>query len=315
MIASRDNMNGWINLDKDPGLTSTQALGKIKRLFGIKKRGPKVGHAGTLDPLATGCLPVAIGEATKTISFAQDKTKIYEFDVTWGASRTTDDLEGDVVHTSDDRPEESMILALLSGYTGDIDQLPPQFAAVKVNGKRAYDIARQGNHANIQSRQVTIHSFEILHHSPDTTRFQVVCGKGVYIRALARDLGQDLGCYGHISHLRRLKVGPFGEKSMITLDNLEKIVHSGDLQTALQPVETMLDDIPALNLTQDEAARLKQGQNLAFVSRPHVARLEEAGIEVGAGTAVKAYANFRGQAIALIDVEGAEVKPARILNI
>ena len=308
---TKNIINGWINLDKDKDLTSTQALGRLKRILNVKK----AGHAGTLDPLATGCLPVALGECTKVIQFAQNKAKIYEFEVTWGQSRTTDDLEGEVLEQSELRPELSDIENCLPRYCGKILQTPPQFAAVKINGKRAYEIARAGEKADIEPREVCVNSFKIINHDKNVTRFQVQCGKGVYIRSLARDLGNDLTCYGFISELRRLSVGPFDEKTMITLDNLEEIVHSDELQTALYPPETMLDDIPALDLTEQETARLKQGQKLGLYSKPQLDRLEKAGIRVDPENQVNAYARYNGRIMALIKVKGVEVKPARILNL
>ena len=310
--SKKNVIHGWINLDKDIGITSTKALNKLKAILNVKK----AGHAGTLDPLATGCLPIALGEATKTIQFAQDRLKTYEFDISWGESRTTDDLEGEIIKTSESRPGLTMVEDLLPEFTGNIQQTPPQFAAVKIDGKRAYEIARSGEKAKIKPRDAFIESLDILEHNQDKTTLRAVCGKGVYIRAIARDMGEKLGCYGYISSLRRLKVGPFDENTMITLDNLEKIMHSGDLQTALMPVESMLDDIPAVDLTREEAARVKQGQKIGLYARPQVERLERAGIVLGQqDTPIRAYATFKGAPIALIEIKGAEIKPERVLNL
>lgn len=310
--SQKNVIHGWINLDKDIGITSTKALNKLKAILNVKK----AGHAGTLDPLATGCLPIALGEATKTIQFAQNRLKTYEFEISWGESRSTDDLEGEIINTSEARPGQNLVEDLLAEFTGNILQTPPQFAAVKIDGKRAYEIARSGEKAEIKPRDAYIKSLDILEHKPDKTTMRAVCGKGVYIRAIARDMGEKLGCYGYISSLRRLKVGPFDENTMITLDNLEKIMHSGDLQTALMPVESMLDDIPAVDLTREEAARVKQGQKVGLYSKPQVERLEKAGIILGIkDTPTLAYATFKGVPIAVVAISGAEIKPERVLNL
>lgn len=304
-------LHGWINLDKPPEMTSTQALGRVKHILGVKK----AGHAGTLDPLATGCLPLALGEATKTIQYAQDHLKTYHFEVTWGTATTTDDLQGEIKNKSDKRPDKDHITDTLASYTGPIHQTPPQFSAIKIKGKRAYDMARKGEVAAIKPRQVFIKSLELLTWQKNKATFQAICGKGVYIRSLARDMGEDLGCYGHISSLRRTQVGPFDEKNMITLDNLEKIVHSGDLHSAVYPAETMLDDIPAIEFSAQEAARMKNGQRLGFYNNPDVKRLENAGIDVTSKSISKAYATLNGTIFALLEVERCKIKPERILNI
>jgi tRNA pseudouridine55 synthase len=300
-----DPVNGWINLDKPEGIGSTQAVGKVRWLLNAQK----AGHAGTLDPLASGVLPIALGEATKTIPFCQDELKTYSFTVKWGEQRSTDDREGEIIEQSDKRPAQKDIEALLPKYTGDIEQTPPQFSAIKVDGERAYDRAREGLKTEIKSRQVYIKSFELTEMREDETDFLVVCGKGTYIRALARDMGQELGCFGYIKVLCREAVGPFTRKDAISLAKFEEMEHSA----ALLPVETALDDIPALALTEQEASRLRNGQFLSFVSRPDVERLQKAGIDIkDTGIALAVY---KGKAIALIDVQGVEIKPHRILNV
>lgn len=298
-------VHGWINLDKPAGVTSTQAVGKVRKLLNAQK----AGHAGTLDPLATGILPIALGEATKTIPFCQDEMKTYRFTVKWGEQRNTDDSEGEVIETSGKRPARKDIEALLPKYTGEIEQTPPQFSAIKVDGERAYDRARDGLHTEIKSRTVYIETFEILEMREDEADFRVLCGKGTYIRSLARDIGQDLGCFGYIKTLRRESVGPFTEKNAISLAKFEEMDHSA----ALLPVETALDDIPALDLTTEEVSRLRNGQKLSFISRPDLERLQKAHIDIqDTGIALAVY---KGKAVALIDVQGVEVKPHRILNV
>ena len=207
-------INGWINLHKPLGITSTQAVGKVRRALNAQK----VGHGGTLDPLAEGILPIALGEATKTVNFAMDAMKTYIFEVTWGEQRSTDDDEGEVVQSSDKRPTLDEINSTLAKYIGDIQQTPPQFSAIKVDGERAYDIARDGDVADIKSREVYIEALGVIEHTDDKTTFECHCGKGTYIRSLARDMGQDLECFGYISALKRTKVGVFTLDDAISLD-------------------------------------------------------------------------------------------------
>jgi tRNA pseudouridine55 synthase len=303
-------VNGWINLDKPSGMTSTQAVGKVRRVYNAQK----VGHAGTLDPLATGILPIALGEATKTIPFVQDALKTYSFTVTWGAQRDTDDSEGKIIASSDMRPEEAAIRNALAKYTGDILQTPPQFSALKIDGQRAYDLARDGEVVDLKARQIYIESLVLLAARPDEADFRMTCGKGTYVRSLARDLAIDLGTYGHISALRREEVGPFTLKTAISLDNLLQIDNSAALNDALLPLETALDDIPALALREDETAKLKNGQILTFIARPDVERLQNAGLDLDEeGT--EALALFQGKPIALVEVSGVKIKPVRVLNL
>src|SRR5690606_10861406 len=210
-------VSGWLILDKPVDFGSTEAVSKIKWLFNAQK----CGHAGTLDPLASGMLPIALGDATKTVPYVMDGRKVYEFTVTWGEERLTDDLEGAVAQASDKRPSEAEILDLLPGYTGVINQVPPQFSAIKIAGERAYDLAREGEVVEIPSREVEIFRLTLLGcPDPDTAHFEVECGKGTYVRALARDFGRDLGCYGHVSNLRRTFVAPFAEDRMVPLADL-----------------------------------------------------------------------------------------------
>jgi tRNA pseudouridine55 synthase len=301
-----DPVHGWINLDKPAGIGSTQAVSKVRRLLNAQK----AGHAGTLDPLASGILPIALGEATKTIPFAQDRIKTYEFTVSWGEQRETDDLEGAVMATSDARPTPEQIRAALPGFTGEIEQIPPRYSAIKIDGERAYDLAREGAAFEIRPRIVYIENLEIIEISDHSATLECVCGKGTYIRSLARDLALTLGTVGYVSALRRTAVGPFGLGTAISLDKLEEL---GDKAAeALLPLETALDDIPALAMKEDETARLRNGQVLSFVSRPDFARLENAGIGSGDVTALAVY---RDSPVALVDIEGATLKPVRVFNI
>ena len=254
-------IHGWVAFDKPLGMTSTQAVGKIRWLFNAEK----AGHGGTLDPLASGVLPIALGEATKTVSHAMDGRKIYRFTASWGEERTTDDLEGEVTARSNKRPTQLEIESILYRFIGDIQQAPPAFSAIKVDGERAYDLARAGETVTLAERPVFIAELRlagVANH--DRAVFEVICGKGTYIRSLARDMGRVLGCFGHVSELRRIAVGPFTEAHMISLEKLEELGHNARggnaLKGALLPIETVLDGIPALAIDESQAQRLRQGQ-------------------------------------------------------
>lgn len=213
-------VSGWIVFDKPKGMGSTEAVSKIKWLFNAEK----AGHAGTLDPLASGMLPIALGEATKTVPYVMDGTKVYRFLVRWGAERSTDDMEGEVTVTSDKRPDAETINAILPRYTGIIEQTPPQFSAIKIDGARAYDLARDGEEVKMPTREVEILNLELVAMpDADHAEFEVECSKGTYVRALARDIGRELGCYGHIAELRRTEVAPFTEEDFVTLEELEAV--------------------------------------------------------------------------------------------
>lgn len=297
-------IHGWLVLDKPAGTTSTDAVSKTKRLF----EAAKAGHAGTLDPLATGILPIAFGEATKTVPFIVDGTKGYRFTVRWGAQTTTDDLEGEIVAEADARPSRADIEAILGDFIGDIDQIPPQFSAIKVDGARAYDLARQGDSFELDARTVHVDSLTIA-DMPDADRcvIDAVCGKGTYVRALARDIGRRLGCHGHISSIRRTRVGPFEEEATISLDKLRDISHSAAgceaLLRELKPVETALDDIPALAISRSDAARLKSGQ-------PVLLRGRDAPILKGS-----VYATTSGTLVAIGEISHGELRPTRVFNL
>jgi tRNA pseudouridine55 synthase len=249
-------VHGWVVLDKPYGLGSTSAVGKVRWLF----QAQKAGHAGTLDPLASGILPIALGEATKTVPFMMDAAKSYEFELSWGANTTTQDAEGEITETSDNRPAESEILAALSQFIGDIEQVPPKFSAIKIDGRRAYDLARAGEEVEIKSRPVRVEDVRLLAASNDSARFMVDCGKGTYIRSLARDLAAALGTCGHVTALRRTRVGPFTLQQSITLAELEQTCDRGAVSEALYPLSTALDDIPVLAVADQDANDLRHGR-------------------------------------------------------
>jgi len=299
------DVHGWLVLDKPVGMTSTHAVSVIKRLF----RAKRAGHAGTLDPLASGCLPIALGEATKTVPFVMEGQKTYLFTVRWGEERDTDDAEGRVVATSDQRPTPEAIRDVLPGFIGTVAQVPPQFSAIKIAGERAYDIARDGEEVALEARPVEIASLEVLETpDPDHTVFAAQCGKGTYVRALARDIGRLLGCRGHVSALRRTAVGPFTQTDMMTLEKLEPLCHraaagEASLADALMPVATALDDIPALAVSRADAARLQRGQAVLMRGRD---------APVFSGTL---YVTASGQLIALAEADGGEIVPKRVFNL
>ncbi|MGI8841897.1 MAG: tRNA pseudouridine(55) synthase TruB, partial [Caulobacteraceae bacterium] len=257
-------VSGWVCLDKPPGLGSTQAVGRVRRAFNAQK----AGHAGTLDPLATGILPIALGEATKTVPFLMDAGKTYRFTVRWGVETATFDGEGEVIATSAARPPPDAVRAALPPFIGEIEQIPPDYSAVKVDGARAYDLAREGVAMRLEPRRVTIHDARLVAAADaDHVTLEIDCGKGTYVRALVRDLAASLGAHAHVSELRRTRVGGFGEAAAITLENLEALCHKGAPLEALLPVETALDDIPELAVTAEDAFRLTQGRSIVLLPR------------------------------------------------
>jgi tRNA pseudouridine55 synthase len=263
MKRQRNALHGWIVLDKPLGISSTQALGKVRWLLNADK----CGHGGTLDPLASGVLPLAFGEATKTVNWAMDGRKTYRFCVKWGFETSTDDLEGEAGPATGRVASQKSIEAALPLFIGAVQQKPPSYSAIKVSGERAYDLARAGEVVDLDARTVHIESLHIEKHDPDgQTTFIVQCGKGTYVRSIARDLGRVLGCLGHVTLLRRLAVGPFSESDAISLEKLEELRHmqpsENSLSGILRPIETVLDGIPALAVMDPEAARLKQGQRV-----------------------------------------------------
>jgi len=296
-------VHGWFIFDKPQGMTSTQAVARVKRLY----EAAKAGHAGTLDPLATGVLPIALGEATKTVPFVVEGSKEYRFTVRFGVETDTDDAEGKMVASSDLRPTRAEIEAKLPDFIGEIDQVPPRFSALKVDGARAYDLARDDEDFELASRRVSIARLDLVTHpDKDHCVLEARCGKGTYVRALARDLGRALGSFGHVEALRRTRVGGFGEERAIPLAALEALAESGGhqaLETALEPVETALRDIPAIALSGSDADRLRRGQ-------PVLLRGRDAPIVEGT-----VYATARGKLVALGEVSKGELKPRRIFNL
>ncbi|WP_417793640.1 tRNA pseudouridine(55) synthase TruB [Terasakiella pusilla] len=249
-------IHGWLIIDKPLEISSNNVVGKARWLT----KAQKVGHGGTLDPLASGILPLAFGEATKTVSYVMDGTKTYRFEVTWGETRSTDDAEGEVTDTSTARPTRAEIEAALPAFIGAIEQIPPKYSALKIDGQRAYKLAREDKDIEMTARTVQIDDLKLI-DCPDSDRaiFEVQCGKGTYVRSLGRDLGNKLGCLGYISMLRRTKVGPFDENCAISLDSLEQIVHSEALFESLLAIETVLDDISALALNEEETQKIRNG--------------------------------------------------------
>lgn len=301
-------VHGWLILDKPFEMTSTTAVAIVKRLFDAQK----AGHAGTLDPLATGILPIALGEATKTVSFAVDGEKAYRFTVRWGTQTATDDTEGAVIASSDKRPTLPNIEALLPQFTGEIAQVPPQFSAIKIEGNRAYDLARDGETVELEPRTVFIEQLSIIDMPDDaTTVFEARCGKGTYVRAIARDLGRLLGCYGHVIELRRTQVGPFSEADAVSLAEIERCLggRGGGAPEAepaptglLLPVEAALTDIAEIAVSPADAATLARGQSVLIRGR-------DAPIHTGA-----AYAICKGRIVAIGEVAQGALQPTRVFN-
>ena len=300
-------VSGWINLDKAYDLGSTSAVSRVRRLFEAQK----AGHAGTLDPLATGILPIALGEATKTVPFLVDADKAYRFTIAWGRTTATYDREGETLAESDVRPTPDAVAALLPRFVGEIDQVPPAFSAIKVDGERAYDLARAGQIVELASRKVTIHSAGVA-EAPDADHLtlEIECGKGTYVRAVVRDLAELLGACGHVSALRRTRVGRFTEADSVTLELLEDLGYEARQSEALLPVETALDDIPVLAVTDEDAFRLKQGRSIVLV--PRQVELVKAGLKPGSRT-VSAMAG--GMVVALCEMRAGRLEPSRVFNL
>ena len=304
-------VSGWVVLDKPVGMGSTEAVSKVKWLF----QAEKAGHAGTLDPLASGMLPIALGEATKTVPYVQDGAKVYRFTVAWGEERSTDDLEGPVTKSSDRRPAEAEVKALLANYTGVIMQTPPQFSAIKISGERAYDLARDGETVDIPAREIEVRRLDLLEHDGERSVFEIECGKGTYVRSLARDMGRDLGCFGHIAELRRVEVEPFTADDFVTVAELEAARFGANGQTPEEPeapadfsaidallVETAaaLDCLPQVAVSDDAATRIRLGN-------PVIIRGRDAPVE-----AEEACATARGRLVAIGAIEQGMFKPKRV---
>ena len=311
-------VHGWVNLDKPAGMSSARAVATVRQVFNAAK----AGHGGTLDPFASGVLPIALGEATKTAAYAMDRTKSYTFTVSWGVQTTTDDLEGDVVETSTLRPTQAAITAIIPEFTGNILQTPPAFSAIKIDGKRAYELARQAVRSSgsvgpnkladlsampkMESRPIYIESLLLKALTGEGAVFRVTCGKGTYIRSLARDMARKLGTVGHVSMLRRLGVGPFTEESSISLDFLQNLEHSAAAFEHMHPVLSALDDIPAFPISEDEAARFRHGQTLSITSESRFVSLQPD---------VVAIALCGGKPVALVSVKASDLRPVRVFNL
>lgn len=289
-------ISGWIILNKPYDVTSTQAVGKIKWLYSAKKGG----HAGTLDPLATGILPIALGEATKTVPHVQDGVKIYEFDLKWGSTTTTDDVEGEVTATSDVRPTRDELAAVLPQFTGVITQIPPAFSAIKINGERAYDLARAGEKVDVPPREVEIDAFELVSHNDDVSTFRVTCQKGTYVRALARDIAETLGSKGHVSRLHRAAVGPFTDDDAVTIDEIEAL-ELDERDAQLRPLNEAVGHLPEVALDDRQAQLVRMGNPALLIGRNAPIALDEA------------YATHKGEMVALGFVEKGQFKPSRVI--
>ena len=303
-------VSGWLILDKPLGMTSTQAVSVVKRLFGAQK----AGHAGTLDPLATGLLPIALGEATKTVPYVMDGRKIYGFTVRWGEETATDDAEGAVLARSDVRPARADIEAALPDFTGTIMQVPPAFSAIKIDGERAYDLAREGETVEIPAREVEIGRLDIIEHSGERTVFEIECGKGTYVRSIARDMGRDLGCYGHIADLRRTEVDPFTPDDFVTVGELElaRFGEAGQPEEGELPMDfgqidgflidtvAALDCLPQVAVSDDTATKIRLGNTVVVRGRDAPVEADEACITA------------RGKLVAIGAIEHGMFKPKRV---
>lgn len=288
-------LNGWLLIDKPLGLTSNNATHRVKGIL----RPKKIGHGGTLDPLASGLLPIALGEATKTVPWVMDKEKTYIFTVQWGLSTTTDDTEGDIVARSEARPSPLEIKRLLPRFLGPIDQKPPAYSALKINGKRSYTLARQGVFVDLAPRKIMIHDFQLLDVLPDQATFEVTCGKGTYIRSLARDLALALGTFGHVASLRRTRIGCFSVQDAILLDLLEKLGHSPEESSSFFSICDALDDISGIGISEQEAKDLRLGR---FIKAP--SELSEDLF----------LCSYQGSAVALVRLEKGRLQPFRVFN-
>ncbi len=317
-------VHGWVVLDKPAGVSSAKAVAIVRRVLNAAK----AGHGGTLDPLASGILPIALGEATKTVSYVMASTKAYRFTVQWGAETTTDDREGTVSRTSDIRPDTEAIQAVIPQFTGQILQVPPAYSAVKVGGKRAYALARQADSdatsdthkPELAARQIDIHALELLEARTDSADFYVSTGKGAYIRSLARDIGRALDSAGHVTALRRTEVGKFAESQAISLDFLEELGDSAAASQYVMPVLTALDDIPALAITTEEAARLRHGQAITGQSAPRRSEPDQTEASTQTvGASLKhdetAIAVLDNQPVAFIRQSETGWVPIRVLNL
>lgn len=289
-------ISGWLVLNKPYDISSTEAVGKVRWLLQAKKGG----HAGTLDPLATGILPIALGEATKTVPYIQDGTKIYQFTLNWGSTTTTDDIEGETIATADHRPDQAAVVAALPKFVGRTTQIPPAFSAIKINGQRAYDLARAGDMPQMPPREIDIDRFDLIEHGQDQSRFEVECAKGTYIRALARDLAEALGTKGHVGALHRAAVGPFTDEEAIQIDTLEA-ASLEERDALLKPVAAGLGDLEEIRVDDRQTATLRLGNPVLLTGGGAPIALDEA------------WASNKGEAVAIGIVEQGQFKPRRVI--
>jgi tRNA pseudouridine55 synthase len=290
-------ISGWVVLDKPYDMTSTQAVGKVRWLFGAAK----AGHAGTLDPLATGILPIALGEATKAVPQVQDGTKIYRFAIKWGSATTTDDAEGEVVATSDLRPDQTALEAILPRFTGAIMQRPPIFSALKIDGERAYDLARAGEAVELAAREIDVDAIELIEHGAEQSILEVTCGKGTYVRSLARDIAEALGTRGHVSKLHRAAVGPFHDGDALTIDQLEALSLE-ERDALLKPVAAGFVDLPEIRLDPQQATAVRHGNAVLLTGAGSPVSLDEC------------WVSFKGEVLATGWVEFGQFKCRRVFN-
>jgi tRNA pseudouridine55 synthase len=303
-------VHGWVVLDKPKGMTSTEAVAAVRRIFEAKK----AGHAGTLDPMATGILAIALGEATKTVPFVQDAAKIYRFTARWGEARDSDDAEGKLTGTSDRRPSRHEIEVLLPRFTGSLLQVPPAYSAIKVDGERAYDLARGGAELNLAPRLVRVYEARLLAAGADSAEFEILCGKGTYVRSWVRDMALALGTLGHVCSLRRTRLGGFTEKDATPLESLTPFMHSPAAFAYLKPLSTALDGIPALAVTGSDTVRLRSG-NPILIRANLFARLKEgfAGDDGFAGQTVF-LKDEKDSPVALAEIAEGELRPFRVFQ-
>ena len=306
-----DAVHGWVVLDKPSGITSTQAVAQVRRIFNAQK----AGHAGTLDPLATGILAIALGEATKTVPYVQDAAKIYRFTATWGASRDSDDAEGKVTGTSDVRPTHAVIEAMLPRFTGALTQTPPAYSAIKVGGERAYDLARQGEEVTLEARPVQVYEARLVEAQADQAVFEILCGKGTYVRSWVRDMALALGTLGYVSQLRRTRIGGFLEKDAVGLETLTPFMHSPAAFAYLKPLSTALDGIPALAVTGSDTVRIRSG-NPILIRANLFARMKDGFAGEGGLQGQTVFLKDETDApVALAEIADGELRPFRVFQL